>query len=80
MPVAELALSIQEVADKLGISTRLVYEMVYHKTIPFKRLQGSGKRGQGRIVIPRRQFEEWLAVSEQPAASMATKKQLQKAR
>lgn len=65
--MAELALSVKEAAQLLGLSERTVREMVYDGRIPFKRIRtGRGGGEKGRIIIPRRALEEWLAEPDEP--------------
>jgi excisionase family DNA binding protein len=68
--VAELALTVKEAAELLGVSTRTVYEMCYHRQIPFRRVQAQGKKGQGMILIPRMALELWLAEGEPEKPSL----------
>ena len=65
--MAELALSVKEAAQLLGLSERTIREMVYDGRIPFKRIRtGRGGGRGGRIIIPRRALEEWLAQPDEP--------------
>ena len=56
-----LTLSVDEVAEVLGISRRLAYKLAKKKGFPAARV------GKKRLVIPRDHFIEWLHdQAEQP--------------
>lgn len=50
----KLTMSVEETADKLGISLGLVYRLVKRNQLPACRLGG-------RIVIPKRVLEDFLS-------------------
>ena len=58
--MAELALTVKEAAEALGISAAAVYWMVYRKEIPHRRVNARGKKGQGKILIPKTALIKWL--------------------
>lgn len=62
--VAELALTVKEAAELLGLSERTVYEMCYRCQIPFRRVHARGTGKQGKILISRQALEKWLAEGE----------------
>lgn len=55
-----MALTVKQAAEELQVSTDCIYRMCYAKQIPHNRTAGRGKRGQGRIRIPRSSLEKWL--------------------
>ncbi|OPY64126.1 MAG: Helix-turn-helix domain protein [Pelotomaculum sp. PtaU1.Bin065] len=59
-----LAYSVEETAALLGVSTRTVYRMVENGSLPYKRLDGSGNKGRGKIIIPASALNKWLSVSD----------------
>lgn len=58
--MAELALTVKEAAEALGISESTVYWMCYQKEIPHNRVKARGSKGKGRILISRNELEKWL--------------------
>jgi len=64
--MAELALSAKEAAEALGVDIQSIYLMVYRKEIPHRRVVGRGKKGQGKILIPRTALIKWLEGGEEP--------------
>lgn len=58
--MAELALTVKEAAEALGISESTVYWMCYQKEIPHNRVKARGSKGKGRILISRSALEKWL--------------------
>lgn len=54
--MTELTLTVEEVADELGISKWLAYKQVNTGKIPHIRM---GRR----IIIPRKKFNKWLEES-----------------
>lgn len=62
--MAELAFTVKEAAKALGVSESAVYWMVYRNTIPHRRIEARGKKGKGKILIPRAALEEWLRGSD----------------
>jgi excisionase family DNA binding protein len=54
--MANLTYSISEVAEELGISRGLAYEMARTHKIPILKIGG-------RLLVPKDQFEEWLSNS-----------------
>jgi excisionase family DNA binding protein len=53
--MAELALTVKEAAEALGISESSIYWMCYMKKIPHR-----GCKGKGKILISRKALEKWL--------------------
>lgn len=62
--MAEMALTVKEAAEALGVSTSSIYWMVYNKEIPHNRVRARGKEGKGKILISRAALEEWLKGEE----------------
>lgn len=63
--MAELALSVREVAKLLGLSEHTIYHMVYARQIPHKRIRTArGKGKSGKIIFSRVLLEKWLEESE----------------
>lgn len=62
--MAELALTVKEAAELLGLSERTVYEMCYRRQIPFRRVRARGTGKQGKILISRQALEKWLEEGE----------------
>lgn len=58
--MAEMAMTVKEAAEALGVSTSSVYWMCYQKEIPHNRVRARGKAGKGRILISRAALEKWL--------------------
>ena len=58
--MAELAMSVKETAEALGISESSVYWMCYQGELPHNRIKARGNKGKGRILISRAAVEEWL--------------------
>lgn len=58
--MAELAMSVKEAAEAIGISEYTVRWMCYEGTLPHTRTQARGRKGQGRILISRKALEAWL--------------------
>jgi len=58
--MAEIALTVKEAAEALGISESSVYWMCYMKKIPHRRIEARGCKGKGKILISRRALEKWL--------------------
>jgi excisionase family DNA binding protein len=52
--MAQLALSVREAAELLGVSKDTIYDQVKAQAIPYRKLGG-------RVVIPRAALEKWLA-------------------
>lgn len=50
----KITLSVNEVAELLGISITTVYTMVRNNEIPYKKMRG-------RIIFHRETIEKWLA-------------------
>jgi excisionase family DNA binding protein len=61
-------LSVEELADKLGVSISLVHELVTRKRIPCYRI-GTGR---GTIRFEEADVEDYLQSCRQPAASAVT--------
>lgn len=55
-----MALTVKQAAEELQVSTYTVYRMCYCGELPHNRTLGRGKKGQGRIRIPRQAIEDWL--------------------
>ncbi|MEB7455097.1 helix-turn-helix domain-containing protein [Lysinibacillus sphaericus] len=49
----KLTMSVDEVANELGVSTTTIYSMVRHKEIPHTKVRG-------RILFHRPTIEQWL--------------------
>jgi len=64
--VVRLAYTVEETADLLGVSIMTVYRMVENGTLPYKRIEGRGKKGQGRIIIPFTALSNWLSKTDEP--------------
>lgn len=64
--VARLAYTVEETADLIGVSIMTVYRMVENGTLPYKRIEGRGKKGQGRIIIPVTALQMWLSKPDEP--------------
>lgn len=62
--MAELAMSVKEAADKLGISESTVYWLCYKNEIPHRRIKARGCKGKGKIIIPTQAIQEWLMGKE----------------
>jgi excisionase family DNA binding protein len=62
--MADLALTVKEAAQLLGLSERTVYEMCYKREIPFRRVRARGTGKQGKIIISRKALERWLEEGE----------------
>lgn len=58
--MAELALTVKEAAEALGVSESTIYWMVYRNEIPHRRVEARGRKGKGKILIPRAALEKWL--------------------
>ncbi|MDD5476303.1 MAG: helix-turn-helix domain-containing protein [Syntrophales bacterium] len=58
--MAELALTVKEAAEALGISESSVYWMIYQGELPHNRIRARGCKGRGKILISRRALEKWL--------------------
>ena len=58
--MAELALTVKEAAEALGVHVNSIYLMVYRKEIPHRRIVSGGRKGQGKILIPRTALIKWL--------------------
>jgi excisionase family DNA binding protein len=57
----KLMLTVAEVAARLGVSRKLVYDMVKDGRIPSLRLPGAGPSVPGRLIrIPRAAFDAWI--------------------
>lgn len=54
LDTSKKVLSVKEVSEILGISKSLTYDLVKQGEIPHKRLGH-------RIIIPKSNFENWLA-------------------
>lgn len=52
-----LCLNVQDVADVMGVSKPVAYELANRADFPAIRMGDSGKR----IVVPRDRFRAWLA-------------------
>ncbi|OPY63643.1 MAG: Helix-turn-helix domain protein [Pelotomaculum sp. PtaU1.Bin065] len=63
---ARLAYTVEETADLIGVSIMTVYRMVENGTLPYKRIEGRGKKGQGRIIIPVVALSKWLSQADVP--------------
>lgn len=63
---ARLAYTVEETADLIGVSVMTVYRMVENGTLPYKRIEGRGKKGQGRIIIPSAALSKWLSQADVP--------------
>ncbi|MGB9866742.1 MAG: helix-turn-helix domain-containing protein [Bacillota bacterium] len=61
--MAELAYTVKEAAQALGVSESTIYWMVYRNEIPHRRIKARGTRGKGKILIPRAALEEWLGTA-----------------
>jgi len=55
-----MALTVKQAAEELQVSTDMVYRMCYAGSLPHNRTLGRGKKGKGRIRIPRKAVESWL--------------------
>lgn len=58
--MAELALTVKETAQALGISVSTVYWLCYMQELPHARIKARGCKGKGKILISRRVIEKWL--------------------
>jgi excisionase family DNA binding protein len=54
-----LLYTVQDAANRLGVSRNTVYNLVNEKKIPYMRLPSSGA-GEGNIRIPREALEKWI--------------------
>lgn len=62
--MAELALTVKEAAQALGVSESTIYWLVYRNEIPHRRINARGKKSKGKILIPRAALERWLMGEE----------------
>lgn len=58
--MVELALTVKEAAEALGVSESTIYWMVYRNEIPHRRVEARGRKGKGKILIPKAALEKWL--------------------
>ncbi|HHV74987.1 MAG TPA: helix-turn-helix domain-containing protein [Thermoanaerobacterium sp.] len=59
--MTELAMTVKETAEALGVSESTVYCMIYRNEIPHNRIKARGCKGKGKILISRKGVEEWLS-------------------
>jgi len=54
----KMALTVEEASRETGIGKSAIYLLVYKKwQIPHRRINAVGKKGQGKILIPRAALE-----------------------